>query len=204
MIYEIRTYDLKPRAMAEFERLTEEKITERKKYSQVGGYWQTEVGPLNQVVHIWLYNDPNHRLEVRRKAIADGIWPPKNDDLIVNMATEIYMPAEFMTPLGERDIGPLYEMRSYTYAPGVMPQVLDAWATSIEAREKLSPLAGCWYSEVGNLNKLVHLWAYKSPEDRASIRSEAMASGIWPPKSPVAPLKMENKLMTPFRCSPMQ
>ena len=54
MIYEIRTYDLMPRTMDEFEKRTEEKIAERKKYSQLGGYWQTEVGPLNQVVHIWL------------------------------------------------------------------------------------------------------------------------------------------------------
>ena len=95
-------------------------------------------------------------------------------------------------------------MRTYTYSPGALPQVLDAWSKSIEEREKLSPLAGCWYSELGGLNRLVHLWAYRSPDERKRIRAEAVAKGIWPPKAPIAPLTMENKLMLPFRCSPMQ
>jgi hypothetical protein len=204
MIYEIRTYDLKPRSMAEFERRTEDKLDARKKYSQVGGYWQTEVGPLNQVVHIWPYDDLNQRGETRKKVIEAGIWPPDTGEFILNMNSEIYIPAEFMKPFGERDLGPLYEMRSYTYPPGVMPQVLEAWTGAIEAREKLSPLAGCWYSELGGLNKLVHMWAYRSPEERARIRAESVASGVWPPKAAVTPLTMENKLMLPFKCSPMQ
>ena len=52
-IYEIRTYDLKPRSLPEFEKRTAEKIEGRLKHSKLGGYWRTEVGPLNQVVHIW-------------------------------------------------------------------------------------------------------------------------------------------------------
>ena len=120
------------------------------------------------------------------------------------MQSEIFHPAEFMTPLGERNIGPIYEMRIYTYAPGAIAKVLDAWGKGIAEREKLSPLAGCWHSELGELNRFVHLWAYSSFDERNRVRDEARAKGIWPPPSGVAPLKQENKILVPAEFSPMQ
>lgn len=204
MIYEIRTYDLKPRSLPEFERRTAEKLPGRVAYSKLGGFWRTEVGPLNQVVHIWPYDDLSQRADIRARVVSDGVWPPDNNEFVVDMRSEIYHPAPFMTPLGERDIGPIYEMRTYTYPPGTIPRVLEAWSKAIEEREKLSPLAGCWYSEIGGLNKFIHMWAYKSPDDRKRIREEAMAKGVWPAPSGVTPVKQENQLLVPLAFSPMQ
>jgi hypothetical protein len=45
--------------------------------------------------------------------------------------------------------------------------VIDRWSTHIEARTKLSPLVGAWYTELGGLNKWCHIWAYKDAADRA-------------------------------------
>ena len=204
MIYEVRTYDLKPRSLEEFARRNAEKLPGRLAYSSLGGFWHTEVGPLDQVIHVWPYEDLKQRSDVRARAVADGKWPPGTGDLIANMQSEIYLPAPFMTPLGERRIGPLYEMRTYTYAPGAIPHVLEAWSRSIAEREKLSPLAACWYSEIGGLNMLVHMWAYTSFEERLRIRAEARARGIWPPQVQVAPLKQESKILFPLEFSPMQ
>ena len=204
MIYEIRTYALKPRSVPEFGKRTAALLPGRLAYSNLGGFWHTEIGPLNQVVHIWPYDDLNQRAEIRTRAVADGKWPPQNDDIIVDMESEIYHPAPFMTPLGDRDIGPVYEMRSYTYPVGTIPKVLEYWGKNIVEREKLSPLAGCWYSELGRLNKFVHLWAYKSLDERARVRAEATAKGVWPPPSGVTPVTQENKILVPFEFSPMQ
>lgn len=179
-------------------------INGRLKYSPLGGFWSTEVGPLNQVVHIWPYEDLNQRTEIRGKAISDGAWPPDNAEFTLNMQSDIYLPAPFMTPLGKRKIGPVYEMRIYTYGAGDIPKVVEAWGSAIEEREKYSPLAGAWYSDIGGLNKWVHLWAYESFEERTRIRAETRAKGVWPPPSGVAPLKQENKILTPMSFSPMQ
>jgi len=82
---------------------------------------------------------------------------------VVAQESEIMIPAPFMHPLGSRDYGTgnVYEMRIYTFAPGDIPKVLDGWSKAIEAREKFSPLAACWTSELGGLNKFVHTWVYK-------------------------------------------
>jgi len=51
--------------------------------------------------------------------------------------------------------------------------VLEAWGKAVPAREKLSPLAACWTSELGGLNKFVHVWVYKDSNERTRIREES-------------------------------
>ena len=140
MIYEMRTYDLKPRSVPEVEKRTAEKLPGRLNYSKLGGFWHTEAGPLNQIIHVWPYDDLNQRNEIRAKATADGAYPPNTSEFIVNMQTDILIPAQFMTPLGDRKIGPLYEMRIYTYAPGDIPKLIEAWGRT----KRNSTLSGDW------------------------------------------------------------
>ena len=204
MIYELRTYDLKQGMVPEYQKRFGEKLSGRLAFSPLGGHWYSEVGPLDQVLAIWLYDDLEHRAQIRAQADASGKWPPDTGELIVTMRSEIYFPAPFMTPLGERKIGPLYEIRLNTYSPEEIPEVLAAWSAAIAEREKLSPLAGCWYSESGGLNNFVHMWAYSSFEERLKIRAEAKAQGIWPPRGSIPPTRQENKVLFPASYSPMQ
>lgn len=206
MIYEIRTYNLKTGKLREYWERFGEKLPGRQEFSPLGGHWYTEIGPLNQMVAIWPYEDLEHRAEMRRLAEAgpDPKWPPDSAALIVDMVSQIYLPAPFMQALGERKIGPLYEMRLYTYPVEILPQVLEAWSEHIAERERLSPLVGCWYTECGGLNNFVHMWAYSSYEERQRIREEAVARHIWPPPIPLKPVKQENKILFPAPFSPMQ
>ena len=74
----------------------------------------------------------------------------------------------------------------------------------IDARNKLAPLVGAFISEVGDVNKFMHIWAYKSLQHRTEAR-EKFASIGWPPKSEgKPPVKMENKIILPSDFSPIQ
>jgi hypothetical protein len=95
-------------------------------------------------------------------------------------------------------------MRIYTYAPGDIPKVLDAWAKAMPEREKFSPLAACWTSELGGLNKFVHTWVYKDLNERARVREESRKSGVWPPQAGVRPIRQENKILLPAAFSPVR
>jgi hypothetical protein len=92
----------------------------------------------------------------------------------------------------------------YTFAPGDIPKVLDGWAKAIEAREKYSPLAACWTSELGALNKFVHVWVYPNLNERARVRDETRKAGVWPPQTGVRPVRQENKLLVPAAFSPVR
>ena len=63
---------------------------------------------------------------------------------------------------------------------------------------------GVWYSEFGGLNKLVHMWGYKSWEERAELRAQAAAAGIGGPPYKILPIRQESKILIPAECSPMQ
>src|SRR5438105_15877471 len=132
---------------------------------------------------------------------------PGGGDLIAAMESEIMNPAPFMHALGSRDYGTgnVYEMRTYTYGPGDIPKVLEAWAKVIESRERLSPLAACWTSELGGLNKFVQVGVYKDLAERARVREESRSSGSgWPAQSGVRPIRQENKLLIPAEFSPVR
>jgi hypothetical protein len=208
MIYEVRTYTLRPGTVAEFEERYAKRLPVREKHSKLGAFWHTEVGTLNQVIHVYPYDDLQQRTAVREALAQDAerAQMPGGREFIVAQETEIMIPAPFMHPLRSRDYGTgnIYEMRTYTYAPGDLPKVLDGWAKAIEDREKLSPLAACWTSEIGGLNKFVHTWVYKDLNDRVRVRAESRKGGTWPPQTGVRPIRQENKILMPAAFSPVR
>ena len=70
MIVEMRTYQLKPRSVPEVEKRFAEALPARVKLSPMAGFWHTEVGPLNTIIHLWTYEDMNERLRIRTEAVA--------------------------------------------------------------------------------------------------------------------------------------
>src|ERR1700751_1457480 len=207
MLYEVRTYTLRPGTLAEFEERYEKRLPLREKHSKLGAFWHTEFGPLNQVIHVYPYDDLQHRTRVRAAMAQDAERNamPGGAEFVVEQAAEIMNPAPFMRPLGSRDYGTgnVYEMRTYTYAPGDIPKVLEAWAKAIETRERHSPLAACWTSELGGVNKFVHTWVYKDLNERARIREESRRpGGAWPPQAGGRAVRHGNKTPSQEALSP--
>jgi hypothetical protein len=204
MIYEIRTYDLRPGTVPDFEAAFCAALPEREKISKLGALWHTEIGPLNQVIHVWPYESLEHRAQCRAAAIASGAWPPPTHPFTLRQSTAIMLPAPFMGDLQPGHYGNLYEMRIYTLRYGSLQRVLELWAERIEARRTLSPLVACWYSELGTLNTFVHVWAYDDLNQRGQIRAEAIRRGIWPPPTHEFLVAQESKILIPAACSPVR
>jgi hypothetical protein len=204
MIYEMRTYRLRPGTLAQVMARDAKALAVRGRYSRLGAYWHTIHGPLNQVIHVWPYEDLEERARVRAKADRDPDEPPSPVDAILAMESEIMTPAPFMRPLGDRRLGDIYEMRVYDYRPGSMPEVLKRWGEAVPHREKYSPLAACWYTSHGGLNKFYHVWPYKSLADRQRVRAQAMKDPHWPPRAQEFLLRMENRILVPASFSPMR
>lgn len=75
MIFEMRTYTIKigqlNNYINHFEKIGMPIIS---KYATLVGYWHTEIGELNQVIHIWSYNDLNERAQKRDELYKDAEW----------------------------------------------------------------------------------------------------------------------------------
>ena len=205
MIIEMRTYTLQPGTLAEAEKRFGASLPNREKHSKLAAFWHSEVGPLNQIIHVWAYDSFEHRASVRAAATKEENWPPPIREFVTTQQSEVFVPAPFSPPLEPRAIGPLFEIRQYTLTAGSIPGLIERWSEKIEGRQKFSPLVAGMYTEFGALNKWVHIWAYKDADHRAQVRAEAVAKGVWPPGGPPgALLKQENMLVVPAAFSPLR
>ena len=205
MIYEIRTYRLVPGSVAEVEKRFGEAYGHRKKYSSLAAFWHTEIGPLNEIIHVWPYQDLGERARIRAETAKDPNWPPKISEFVLSMNSEVLIPFPFSPQLTPGKIGPFYEMRIYTIKPGTLPDIMKAWEGKLPERVKLSPLAVAGHVDLGEVNRYIHIWAYNSLDQREAVRAKARQTGVWPPGGGAGRLLTQaNKIMTPSAFSPMQ
>ncbi|HZP39191.1 MAG TPA: NIPSNAP family protein [Methylomirabilota bacterium] len=205
MIYEFRTYTLKPRSLAEVEKRYGEAYEYRKKYSPLAAFWHTEIGPLNEIIHVWGYKDLAERARVRAEAAKDANWPPKIREFIVDQSVEVLNPFPFVPDITPGTIGPIFEIRRYSLAAGSLPGVMKRWEAALPARTRLSPLVTAGGVEFGGANRFIHIWAYKSMDQRLQVREQARKAGIWPPPGGGDELlAQETKIVMPSAFSPLQ
>jgi NIPSNAP protein len=212
MIYEMRTYDLKPRSLPEVEQRFGEAYEKRKKYSELAAFWHTEIGPLNQIIHVWGYKDMEERNRIREAAVKDGVWPPKIAEFIASQKSEIMVPFSFMKEFPKGKQGPFFEIRTYHFAGGELPVIKKNWESAIGVRLEFGPVTAVWSCELGKVNTFQHIWPYNSLNQREEIRQKAQATGLWPAGKKAVKeggrdynlIAQENKIVVPSSFSPLQ
>jgi hypothetical protein len=100
MYYEIRTYKVRTGAVPAYLKLVEEEGIELQKrhLGQLVGYFFSEIGPLNQIVHMWAYTSLDDREARRQRLASDPAWhafAPKIQALLETMESKIMKPAVF-------------------------------------------------------------------------------------------------------------
>ena len=100
MIYEMRTYGMKVGTVPVYLELVEEEGIQIQKehLGDLVGYFSTEIGPLNEIVHVWAFADLVDRAARRARLAADPRWQrfmPKIQALIQSMENKILLPAPF-------------------------------------------------------------------------------------------------------------
>jgi len=97
-VYELRVYRCHPGKVPAYSDVMREALPVREQYSSPVGYWFTEIGPLNTVVHLWPYRDLAHRAEIRRALGADSAWQAavgRLMSLVQTQASKILVPTAF-------------------------------------------------------------------------------------------------------------
>jgi len=101
----------------------------------------------------------------------------------------------------------IVEERIYELHPGELGEyrrLVETEGIAIQ-RPILGRLIGYFYSEIGELNHIVHLWAYDSLEDRTARRARLFADPRWIDlSSRLTPLvaRQRNRILLPFAFSP--
>ncbi len=76
MIYELRTYTVKPGTVGDMVKAasTVSRDIRGDNFGKLEGYWSTEIGPLNQVLHMWSFSDFAERAKLRAELAKNPRW----------------------------------------------------------------------------------------------------------------------------------
>ncbi|OFZ86537.1 MAG: NIPSNAP domain containing protein [Betaproteobacteria bacterium RBG_16_64_18] len=104
MIVEERIYRMKPGKAPEYIRGYEQEglAIQRPILGNLVGYYSTEIGPLNVIVHLWAYEDMADRAKRRAQLTTDARWLaylPKVSHLLEQQENRILNPAPFFEPI---------------------------------------------------------------------------------------------------------
>ncbi|KAJ2848742.1 hypothetical protein GGI22_005671, partial [Coemansia erecta] len=76
--------------------------------------------------------------------------------------------------------GGVYELRSYTLKPGMLLEWEQNWRVGVECRRHHEEPMGAWFSQLGDLNQVHHLWQYPDLHVRKKVRESAWSENGWP------------------------
>ncbi|MCH4875776.1 NIPSNAP family protein [Pseudomonas sp. TMW22091] len=102
MYYELRTYTIKPTKLGDWLALYKSAAlaVQQEYLGNLVGFFTTEFGEANQVVHIWGYTSLDDRIARRSAMAADQRWQAfasqnKELDAVVTLESRLLRPTDF-------------------------------------------------------------------------------------------------------------
>ncbi|MDG2313455.1 MAG: NIPSNAP family protein [Alphaproteobacteria bacterium] len=211
MIYELRTYTLKAGSIPAMLKANEDigRPVRGDNYGKLEGYWFTDIGPLNQVMHLWSYDNMAERDRLRKELGSLDAWVKEYIPVI--RPSIIKQELRFME--AHRDLSPpndqgnFYEFRNYRIKPGNVGEWMKRFVEVMPTRELYSKNICAWITQSPDPNEVCHLWAYKDTNERKIARDGVLQEAAWKEFSAYgAPLlvEMTSTLLWPASFSPLK
>src|SRR5260370_10514991 len=139
MIYELRTYTVRPGTIGDMVKAasTVSRDIRKDDYGKLEGYWSTEIGPLNQVMHMWSYGSFDERAKMRAELAKNPRWTGEYIPLIrpLLVRQDIRLLNAIKPPVAPASTGNIYDLRNYpAKAAGGLNQRPTAFTPLLSAR----------------------------------------------------------------------
>ena len=144
------------------------------------GCWYSDIGAVNQILIIRNVINVVSGADARA-AVLTSPDPWGLNDYLVGMTMDTYESFDFIAPMQPGGFGPCYEVRSYGLKPGGLAPTKELWRKAVPGRMTVSPLLAAMTAVTGAANRFMHIWPYKSFDERARLRDKAVADKVWPP-----------------------
>ncbi|WFD20013.1 hypothetical protein MCAP1_002257 [Malassezia caprae] len=140
------------------------------------GSFEVMVGDMGHFYHIWRYTGYEGFDKISRELRSD----PMLIEHDAHIAPMLQHRRNWLTQAftfwqnTELALGDgVYELRTYQLQPGRLLEWERIWRQGLEARRPFTEPLGAWFSRLGELHQVFHLWKFDSMEDRARIRAAA-------------------------------
>jgi NIPSNAP len=182
MIYELITSTVKQRMLSEVVKAAGMSLDIRKdNHGKLEGCWQTEIGPLNQVIELWSYQDLNQRALLLAQLSTNPRWSAEYIPLLRPhlIRQEIRLMNEVRSPKPPLQTPNIYEFRNYRTISGGVPRWLELFTDVLEVREKYTRMVGLWATEAPQVDEVCHIWVYSDLNARAAARAAMLKDPAW-------------------------
>jgi len=142
--------------------------------------WYCDIGALNQIMIISRIDDAAAAIERRMRVLASDN-PLGLRELMTGLSMDTFVAFDFLPPMTPGEHGPCFEVRSYMLNHGGLAPTAELWREAVPGRSKVSPLLLAATSVTGSVTRFIHVWPYKSVDERGRLRAKAVADGVWPP-----------------------
>ncbi|KAF1814517.1 NIPSNAP-domain-containing protein [Eremomyces bilateralis CBS 781.70] len=146
------------------------------------GSWRTEVGDCDTFVHIWeyqRYQGYHASLHAIQRDPGFGPFDAQLKNLITTKSTSLMQEFSFWPTTPPRNLGGLFELRSYTLHPGNLLEWETHWRRGLKARREVMEGVGAWFVQIGDLNTVHHLWQFADLEERKVRREQSWSIEGW-------------------------
>ncbi|KZT43895.1 NIPSNAP-domain-containing protein [Sistotremastrum suecicum HHB10207 ss-3] len=184
-VHAFEVHRVKPDSVEEYKKAAEKYYTglvaDKDLNVKLTGGWETLVGEQDTFVHILEYEnyggyDRTTELlrgsehEQSRKAIAP---------FLNSKSLQLNQEFAFFPSSPPRSKGGIFELRTYQLQPGTLLEWETTWRRGIEARRKFVEPVGAWFSHIGRLHQVHHLWQYPNLQVRKETRQKAWQVDGW-------------------------
>lgn len=216
VIYELQTHNVRPDSTAKYLENYEKSVKmihsrkEEFKCDLVAS-WTVQVGDLDQALHLWRYTGGFSSIDKCNSLLAvDKAYQQlltERGSYLRSRHLQYLLAFSYWPPIQPRKGKNLYEIRSYSLKPGTMIEWGNNWARAINYRRNNDEPFAAFFSQIGRLYNVHHIWCYENLQARKDTREAAWRSPGWDEcVAYTVPLirEMHSRIIVPTPFSPTQ
>lgn len=187
VIYALHTHNIRPDSVDNYLTNYEEmvKLLNSKSNLQLElvGSWTVTAGDIDQALHLWRYNYGYGsvdcaQIELSKDKEYQQLFKESGKYVRSRYLQYLLAFSYWPNPI-KRDDSNIYEIRSYRLNAGGMIEWGNNWAKAINFRRHNNEPFGGFFSQIGRLYNVHHIWCYKSLHARMETRESAWRSPGW-------------------------
>lgn len=189
IVYALQTHNFRPDSREKYLKNVEncvQLISSEPKLSdavELSGSWVVNVGDQDQALHLWKYQGGFEKIDEAELILAQNEdykrLKQEQGSLMRSRHLQYLLQFSYWPPITPRSGNNIYEIRSYSLKPGTMIEWGNNWARAINYRSNNGEAFAGFFSQIGRLYNVHHIWCYEDLNARKEIRESAWRKPGW-------------------------
>ncbi|KAF5281897.1 hypothetical protein FQR65_LT14481 [Abscondita terminalis] len=215
IVYALQTHNFRPDSREKYIKNFKNKVdwmhSKMPDNVELSGSWTVSVGDQDQALHLWKFIGGFETIDLANNLFSvDEDYQKLNSEeskLVRSRHLQYLLAFSYWPAVKPRQGNNIYEIRSYALKPGTMIEWGNNWARAINYRQNNNEAYAGFFSQIGRLYNVHHIWCYEDLNARKETRESAWRSPGWDEcVAYTVPLirEMHCRILNPTSFSPTQ